>query len=211
MKWLRSSVLWGSLLVLGGLLLLLQNLGILPPGNLFWGVLLALGGVFFFSIFFQNRTNWWALVPAFTLMSVALVVILGRFAPDLAGVWGGALVLGGIGVSFLLIYWIERGQWWTLIPAGVMLTLAVVALIGEMAPEMETGGIFFLGLGATFGILSFTSTSTGQLRWAWIPAAILAVMGILLMTALGNLVAYLLPTALILLGAYLIWWTMRSR
>ena len=211
MKWLESRVLWGSLLVLGGVMFLLQNLGILPLGDLFWGMLLALAGVFFCSIFFQNRANWWALIPGFSLFSVAIVVILGRLTPEFVDLWGGFIVLAGIGISFLLIHFIEREMWWSIIPAGVMLTLAVVIALGELTPNLETSGVFFLGMGATFGALAVTSTPDGQMKWAWIPAAILTVMGILMVTAFENLLVYLWPAALILGGGYLIWRTMRVR
>lgn len=207
MKWLESRVLWGSLLVLGGVMFLLQNLGILPLGDLFWGVLLALASVFFFSIFFQNRDNWWAIIPAFAMFFIALVVILNWVAPDLADHWSGTLVLGGIGISFLAIFWLERELWWTLVPAGVMLTLAVVTSLGEFAPSVETGGVFFLGLGATFGALALTTTPLGQMMWAWIPAGILTLIGIFMILTVVDLVAYLWPAALIITGGYLIWRT----
>lgn len=211
MKWLESRALWGALLVLGGVMFLLQNLGILPFGDLFWGLLLGLGGVFFFYIFFQNRVNWWALIPGFTLFCVALIVILGWLAPEFAGYWGGALILGGIGISFLVVFLLERELWWAVIPAGVMLTLAVISALGEMVPDVETGGIFFLGLGATFGALPVTSSPAGQMKWAWIPAAILVGMGLLMILAVEDLIAYLWPAALVLLGGYLIWRALRAR
>jgi hypothetical protein len=210
MKWLGSRVLWGSLLLFCGVLILLQNLGVLPFGDLFWSIPLGLGGLFFISITFQNRASWWTLIPGITLLCVALVIILASLAPGFAATWSGSLVLGGIGLSFWVVYALERDQWWAVIPGGVMLTLAVVAGLGEIRPEMETGGIFFLGLGATFGVLSVMRTPVGQMKWAWIPAVILMIMGILMITAVENLIAYLLPAALVLLGGYLIWRTIRK-
>ena len=210
MKWLESRWLWGSLLILAGVLLLLQSLGVLPFGDLFWGLFLSLGGVFFFYTYFRNRDNWWALVPGFTLVSVALVVILDRLEPGLMDIWGGSLVLGGIGISFLVIYLLERELWWTIIPAGVMLTLALVVALDELAPGLETAGVLFLGMGATFGVLALTARPNNQMRWAWIPAAILVVMGLIMVTAFGNLMVYLWPLALLLAGGYLIWRAMRA-
>jgi hypothetical protein len=209
MKWLGSRVFWGSLLVLGGVLILLQNLGFLPYGGLFWGVLFGLGGVLFTSIYFQNRANWWALVPGFALLCAALAAVLGWLAPDLADKWSGSLILGSIGLSFLVIYALERVLWWAIVPGGVMLTLAVVAGLNEIKPEMATDGIFFLGLGATFGALSWTTTPIGRMKWALIPAAILTIMGIVMLFAVEDLIAYLWPAGLVLLGGYLIWRTIR--
>jgi hypothetical protein len=62
MRWLESRILWGIVFIVGGVLFLLQNLGILWLGNLFWIVLLGLGSLFFLSFFLQNRANWWALI-----------------------------------------------------------------------------------------------------------------------------------------------------
>jgi hypothetical protein len=210
-KWLESRVLWGTLLLLGGVLFLLQNLGILAVGNLFWGILLGLAGVFFFSIFFQNRENWWALIPAFTILSISLVVILDWLAPAFSDRWSSTLVLGGIALSFLVIYALERDLWWTLIPGGVMLTLALVTSLDEFAPDIETGGVFFLGLGATFGALAMTNSPLGQLRWAWIPAVVLVIVGVFMLATTVNLIAYIAPAALVLVGVYLIWRTVAAR
>ena len=93
----------------------------------------------------------------------------------------------------------------------IVLTLAVVTSLDEFAPDIETGGVFFLGLGATFGALALTTTPLGQLRWAWIPAAILILMGVFMLASAVDLIAYIWPAALVLLGVYLIWRTITVR
>ena len=211
MKWLESRVLWGSLLILGGLIFLLENLGLFELGGLFWALLLALAGIFFVTMFAQNRGNWWALIPGFTLLSVALLVALDELAPSVSQWLGGSLVLGGIGLSFLAIYLVERQNWWALIPGGVMITLAVIAGLDEAMPGLGTGGIFFIGLGLTFTLLALLPGSQGQMRWAWIPAGILLVMGLLFLATAEKLAAYVWPLALILGGGYLILRTLLPR
>ncbi|MDI6694935.1 MAG: hypothetical protein QME21_07815 [Anaerolineales bacterium] len=211
MRWLESRILWGSLLILAGVLFLLQNLGLLPAGNLFWMVLIGVGGAIFLSIFIQNRTNWWALIPGLTLVSIALVIGLGVFAPRLADRWGGSLVLGGIGLSFALIYLVERQHWWAVIPFGVLFTLASMVALEQINPGLETPGVFFLGLSATFVLVALLPNPQGELRWAWIPAAILLAMGVLFIAAAEEMLAYIWPAALILAGLFLIYRTFRSR
>ena len=63
MKWLKSPLLWGSLLIIAGLLFLIQEIFKIQLGSIFWGVLLGLAGVFFVLIYINNRLYWWALDP----------------------------------------------------------------------------------------------------------------------------------------------------
>lgn len=102
-------------------------------------------------------------------------------------------------------------NWWAIIPGGVMLTLALIAGLASVLEGIETGGVFFLGLGLTFGLLSFVPTPQGRMKWALIPAAVLLVMGLLLGAAASPFLNYLWPVALILLGLYHIFRTLISR
>ena len=72
-------------------------------------------------------------------------------------------------------------------------------------------GVFFLGLAATFGLVSQVSTPEGKMKWALIPAAVLAIMGFLFLLTLGGLMNYVWAVALILGGAFLIWRTLARR
>lgn len=211
MKWLESRVLWGSLLILGGVLFLLQNLGVLVMGNIFWVIVLGLGSLFFLSLFFQNRANWWALIPGFTLLSITALVFLEQIVPGWNQSWGGSIVLGGIGLSFFLIYLVERANWWALIPGGVLLTLAATVGLEQFFPGMETVGIFFLGMGLTFALVATLPNSQGEMRWAWIPAGILTFMGVIFMAAAGELLMYIWPAALILAGVFLLLRSLHGR
>lgn len=211
MRWLESRILWGSLLILGGILFLLQNLGIFQGGSLFWALLLGLAGLFFLSIFFTNRANWWGLIPGFTLLSVALLIMLQEFVPRFTNIWGGSLVLGSIGLSFLAIYLVDRNNWWAVIPGGVLLTLTVVAGASQFLPGFEMGGILFLGLGLTFTLVAIIPTPPGSLRWAWLLAGVLILMGLLFLAATGQMIGLIWPLALIVVGGYLILRTFRPR
>ncbi len=209
LKWLESRLLWGSLLILGGVLFLLQNLGIFEIGSLFWGLLFGLAGVFFLSLYFQNRANWWSIIPSFTLFGIGLLIILDQLAPQLGDAIGGSLFLAAIGLSFMFVYLSDRQNWWAIIPMGVLLTLAVVSGLDQFS-NMNTGGIFFLGLGGTFGLVALLPKSMDT-RWAWIPAVILLVLGIFIFAAAEAMLNYLWPAALILVGLYMIYRSMRFR
>jgi hypothetical protein len=211
MKILESRILWGGLLVLAGILFLVQNLGLFRVGDLFWVALLALAGAFFLSIFFQNRANWWPLIPSLTLFSVGIIVLLNWISPDRGERWSGSIILAGIGLSFALVYLIAHQNWWAIIPAGVLLTLAVIAGLEEYFPGLGTAGLFFLGLGLTFALVALLPNPQGDMRWAWIPGGILLLIGSIFMVAGENLLAYIWPVILILAGGLFIIRAIRNR
>ncbi|MCZ7552840.1 MAG: hypothetical protein B6D39_02500 [Anaerolineae bacterium UTCFX2] len=211
MKIFESRFLWGGLLILAGLLFLVDNLGIVKLGDLFWLILFIAAGAFFLSMFFQHRSNWWALIPGITLLSLGALTLINRLAPAVGALWGGLIVLGGIGISFIAVYLAERENWWAVIPGGVLLTLALVAGLDARNPSTRTAGIFFLGLGLTFVVLAILPTPQGEMRWAWIPAGILLLAGALFWLAAENLFVYFLPLTLIGFGGFLIWRALRRR
>lgn len=210
-KWLSSRILWGSILIIGGILFLLQNLYGYQFGSLFWALILGLGGLFFLSVFLADRSNWWGLIPGFTLIGVGCTVALDSLAPQAGDVLGGPIVLGSIGLSFLVIYLLNREFWWAIIPSGVLLTLTIAIALESFISDIGFVSLFFLGMALTFAIVAMLPTPDGKMTWAWIPAGILGLMGILFGAFSGAYMAYLLPLALILGGGLLILRTLVRR
>ncbi len=210
-KWLNSRIFWGALLILGGVLFLLQNLFGFQYGNLFWALVIGLAGLFFLTIFFSNRANWWTIIPGFTLLGVGLSISLDTIAPSLSSTLSGPIVLGSIGASFLVIYLLNREFWWAIIPCGVLLTLAIVISLENLLSEMGFVSVFFLGLAATFALVALVPTHEGRMQWPWIPAIILALMGVIFGAFSGAFMAYLLPIALIVGGGILIFRTLTNK
>jgi hypothetical protein len=202
MKLLSSRIVWGVLLIAGGLIFLLQNLQIITFGELIWALLFAFGGFIFLSVYAGNRAHWWALIPGFLLLGIAANMAMGRLAPQLSGTVGGGIFLGSLSLAFWGIYLTDRENWWAVIPGGVLLTLAVVSSISDTF--LNTGAIFFLGLAATFGILAVLPTPQGTMRWALIPAGILLLIAIGIFAAVGEFINLILPLALIVVGVILL-------
>lgn len=208
----RGAQVWGLLLILAGGLLLLGTLGIL--GQLMpyiWALLFAVAGLGFLYVFISRRGNWWAAIPGMALLGIGGVILVNEAAPRWGAAWSGSLFLAALALAFWVVYLEERGNWWALIPAGVLTTLALVAGLSTTLPGLETGGILFLGLGLTFLILSVVRTPEGRLTWALIPAAVLLVMGILLVAQAMRAFAYVWPIALMVAGAYLLFRAATSR
>ena len=141
---------------------------------------------------------------------MAGLIALDYLAPPLSAQWGGTLFLGAIGLSFLTIYVLEHARWWAIIPGGVLITLAAVAGLDRSA-DVQTGGLFFLGLGGTFILVAFAPNPHGQMRWAFFPAAVLLILGLLLFVGLQAAINYVWPVALILGGLFLILRAFRRR
>ena len=210
-KWLGSRVFWGVLITLVGVVLLLQNLEILEIGDLFWALLVGLAGVFFLSVFITNRANWWGLIPGFTLISLAILIFLDSFAPGISDAWDRPIVVGGIAASFLAVYLVDRSNWWAIIPGGVMVTVGLMAVFDSILTGIGTTGVFFIGMGLTFGLVALAPTPQGRMKWAWIPAGVLLVMGLIFIAAAEAMFGVIWSAALVVVGLFMIYRTLFAR
>jgi hypothetical protein len=75
----------------------------------------------------------------------------------------------------------------------------------------ESGGVFLIGLGITFGVLGFVPTEHGRMRWAFIPAIVLILVGGFVTLASFNLFSLLWPVALIGGGVLIIYFVVKTR
>lgn len=207
----NSNWIWGVLLIIAGVVFLLQNMGFFENiGPLFAVLLFGVGGVVFLSVFLTNLSErWWAAIPGATLLGLAMTVFLDNYGPGFLDRLAGPVFLASIGFGFILVYLADLTKWWAVIPAGVMTTLGVVAGVDELRIRwIDSGGVFFLGLGGTFLVLALLSGRRGQTQqWAFIPAAVLLIMGFLIGTPWIGYMEYLWPVALIGVGLF---WIMRS-
>jgi hypothetical protein len=203
MKRFDYRILIGAALVLGGILMLLDQTGILRGAtNLFWAAVLAIGAAIFLFWFFSDRTRWWAAIPGFTLAGLAASTLLvNRIG------WSGLALLGGIGLGFWAIYFAGRERWWAIIPGGVLLTLGVTSLMSEVYGVVDSGGVFFAGLGLTFVLLALLA----RMKWAYIPAAVLLILGFFLGTPFVGVLGYIWIGILLLTGALLVFSALRSK
>jgi hypothetical protein len=209
MKKFDLRILWGGLLILAGCLFLLQEMNLIPSAwDIVWAVLFGVTGCVFIFAFLTDRTHWWPLIPGIGLLSLAVLMLVEEFLPGTD--WAGAIFLGGIGISFWVVYALNHENWWAVIPGGVLVTLAFVAGFDSYLGDDAGGGIFMLGLGLTFGLVGLLPTTQGRMNWAFIPAAVLLILGLFLITPLMPLFSYIWPIALILLGAFFIVRNLRS-
>ncbi|HEY5269237.1 MAG TPA: hypothetical protein VII97_02800 [Anaerolineales bacterium] len=196
MKRFDYRVLIGVALILGGILMLLDRTGVLIGAtDFFWAGLLAVGAGIFLFWFFSDRSKWWAAIPGFTLAGMAASTLL----LDKIG-WGGLAFLGGIGVGFWAVYFRQSAQWWAIIPGGVLLTLGFTSALTEAFNIVETGGVFFVGLGLTFMLVALLA----KMKWAFIPAAVLLLLGFFLGAPFVGVLEYAWIGILLIAGILLV-------
>jgi hypothetical protein len=204
-RWLTSRVFWGLALVIGGIAMLLQSMGVFgKAGDLFWGAIFLVAGVGFITVYLEDRDRWWAFIPAFTFFGLGFSSLLDVFLPGVRWDLGGFAFLVGISLGFLAVFLVTRQQWWAIIPGGVLATLAIVSLLDSGNLGIDTGGIFFLGIGLTFALLGLLPGYENMLRWAFIPAGILILMGLLLTASSSDWINLIFPAVLILIGVFMV-------
>jgi hypothetical protein len=208
----------GGLLILMGVLLLLQQFGIVSSSiNIIWAALMIASGVIFLGVFIVNRQHWWFLIPGMALLGIGII----PFLPSEYTYLGGSIVLGAVGLSFFGIYLSNHENWWAIIPGGVLATLAFCAYLtfhigeniyGNRIDEIVVGSAFFLGLALTFLLVAILPNPQGRMKWAFIPAAVLFLMALTAASfRLQQIMIYVWPVVLVLGGIYLIFLYFRKR
>ncbi|HBY09632.1 MAG TPA: hypothetical protein DEH22_18275 [Chloroflexi bacterium] len=209
MKRIDVRILIGALLIGAGILFLLQTLGVVDSAwSILWIAAFAVAGGVFLYVYFSDRAQWWALIPALTLLGLAGTIFVESYFE--VGNLGGAIFLGGIGLGFWIIYLTNREFWWSIIPGGVLLTLGVVAATEDLLTEDSGGGVFFMGLALTFLLVAFLAKPRENFWWAYIPAGVLFILGVFLIGPLQSVFNYIWPVALILLGGILLYRNFRK-
>jgi hypothetical protein len=203
MKQDQSRYVWGGLLVVAGILFLLQELNILSsPFEYLWMLLMAAGSAVFLWIYFTRKDQWWAIIPGLTLLGLTVVTVESLFDFLPGSDWVGAVFLGSIGLAFWLVYLRRQDQWWAIIPGGVMLTLSLVAGLDSLLEWSDV--IFFLGLGGTFFLVALLPGSDKNTKWAYIPAGVLTILGLVLFSPIENIMNIIWPILLIGLGVLIL-------
>jgi hypothetical protein len=166
--------------------------------------LLAVGGFSALVSYFWRREQWWRLMPGWTLLALAAMVLLS-LDDSVPRPYMAATLFVGLALAFANLYLVNRADhWWAIIPGGFMLVLAGVIALAVTITRLETlGAILFAGMGVVFGLVYLLA---GKRRhwWALIPAGVLLFFG-LLTYSVDNSVQNALwrwwPAALIVIGA----------
>ncbi len=126
----RGRLIAGVVIVVLGVVALLNNF---VSGDLLawlWIVVLAGSAVAFGWVYSRERAAW-AAIGAYVTGALAVFIFL-LTQVQLAGVWVPVLVLLAIALPFLYLWWQDQRQWGLLIPAYVLVAVAVLLLLTEI-------------------------------------------------------------------------------
>jgi hypothetical protein len=208
----RSLLFWAAVSILAGGLLLVFNLGLLdryePLAQYIVAGLLALGGAAILISYLVRRTNYWRLMPGWTLLALAGTVYLSTL-PDVPQPYLASLIFLGLALAFATIYLVNRHEhWWAIIPGGFMLVLGGVIALSARVTRLETlGTALFVGMGLVF-FLVYLLAGVRRHWWALIPGGVLVLYGLVIYSVDNAVQGALLrwwPAALLIVGAVLAW------
>ena len=143
-----AYVLWA----IAGLIALI-TLNILRDESIATYVLTAIALPFLVA-FLRDRSKWGALIPAYVLLAVGVMVgLIG--AGVLSDLLVPAYVMFAIAIPFFVVYARDPKQWWALIPAGIMAVIGLSFLIAEAAVQY-IGPVAMILVGAWLLVRMFT-------------------------------------------------------
>jgi hypothetical protein len=207
MKRINEAVGWGAFLLLGGVFLLLKNLGVFGAwGDIAWAALYTLAGLGFLIWFFTGTENWWRAIPAFTLLGVGGGLFLTTRNVNLAG-YGPSLMLLGVALGFWAVLAVRREQWWALVPAGALTTVAALLALWSRLDPAGRMVVLLVGIGLTWLLLYVFRYNQSDTRWASVPAGALLLLGVVTLVGASGLPEGVLnwwPLALVVGGLALV-------
>lgn len=193
------SLIWGWLLIGAGLFSLLANLDVLGSSEEWiMALVFALGGAGFLALFAVRQDAWWAAIPGFALLGLAVVIGV-EMTGIVSDTWSGAAFLGSLSLGFLTVRLRNRSAWWAVIPGGILMSLALIAGLSTTIADERIGGILFAGIALTFGLV-YLLGSPHRMTWALIPAGICLVLAAGLLAGMTSAVNFGWPVVLILIG-----------
>lgn len=185
-----------------GILFLLQEFTLIGSAwSSLWAIIMGVAGIAFLWTYATDKAHWWAAIPGMTLLGLTATVLGDMFAFP-GSDWLGSLFLAFIGAGFWLVYFRQPSFWWAIIPGGTLVTLGAVSGLENVA--IPTESIFFLGLGITFGLVGLLPAKEYKTGWAYIPGAVLTLLGLAQLTIMGTQLISYWPVVLIIIGGYLI-------
>lgn len=132
--YLRDRSGWGLLIpayvmwVVAGMIALI-TLNVLRDSFIPTYVLAAIALPFLVA-YLRDRNQWWALIPAYAILAIGVMVGLIEQGA-LSELVIPAYVMFAIAIPFFVVYAHNTKQWWALIPGGIMTIIGLSFLVAE--------------------------------------------------------------------------------
>ena len=200
-------------LIPGGVMLFLALTTLLVDsvnGEWIGALFLFLIALSFFVVYLNNRTRTWALLVAYIIGVLSIAPMLASGGETAA--YYGPIFLFAVALPFFILYFRSVDNWWAIIPAGAVTTVAIVAALaiaGLIRNENEgvfANAIIMSGLAATFAVVWLRHAR----QWAKIATIALLVL------AVGSVffatyTQILGPLLIVVVGIYLFFTALRPR
>ena len=148
----KKSLLPGFILIALGMLLLLPKVTDISMREL-WPLIVLGGGILFIVGFFINRTDYGLLMPGSILTVCGLVFAYCAYEGwhTMRDLW--PFFLMGPGLGFALMYLFGKREQGLLIPAGILLGLGALFLVGRTGFDYLLALVFII-IGVLFLLTS---------------------------------------------------------
>lgn len=110
----------------------------------------------FIVVFLRDRSNWWALIPAYVLLVVGIMVALLDLNV-LTDLWVPAYVMFAIAIPFFVVYMRDPKEWWPLIPGGILAFIGGAFLLSSGAARY-LGAVVLIIVGVLILMRQFVRT-----------------------------------------------------
>ncbi len=206
----RSHNWWA--LIPGGFMLFLILVTLFADSHGEWigSLFLFLIALSFLVVYLTKQTRKWALLVAYIFAVLGIAPLMSTGGEG--GAYYGGVFFLAIALPFLYIYFTSTERWWALIPASVMIALSIitVASIAGWIHDATSGGyanaLLMGSLAIAFAVI--------WLRHAkpWARTVTIVMAGLALASALFAAQTEILwPLAIILVGAYMLFTSMRKK
>lgn len=170
-----QSLVWGGLLIVFGLMGLLDSYIDLTVWA--WAGAMGVAGLGVLLVYFSDRSETWPLIPAYALLMVACLLALIELNL-LQDPFIATFVLVVIALPFLYVFFMDKAQWWALIPSYVLISIGLmIPLVEYQLLKDAFVATYVLGTIALPFIVIYLRDR--QNWWALIPAYVLLVVGMM--------------------------------
>jgi hypothetical protein len=164
----------------------------------------------FLVVYLNDRTRVWALLVAYIIGVLSIAPMMAAGGETAA--YYGPIFLFAVALPFFILYFRSVDNWWAIIPAGAVTTVAMVAALaiaGLVRDEREGGfanAIIMGGLAATFAVVWLRHAR----QWARIATIALLVlaMGSIFFATYTQILG---PLLIVVVGIYLFFTALRPR